>query len=293
MSKKGWLAAIFRTPDAAVESTAAAPKGGIPTSRAPSKNASAATTTRPIVASPPKMTVSVAPPPLRTTAPPAPGPRSEPVGDRPRLTMGVDGTGSRAAALKATQHMVDTLCATLPGELDVNLAVHGGGRLHTWTRFVPDPDFLRPIVARVRCEVGYTRLCDILERVLKSERVRVLIYIGDVFEEDRSRAVRLAKALLLNETRVIILHDGIGDEPAGEVFQTIAAITGGAVLPFSLSSLDQLGETLQAVSVLAVGGTELLETKQETMPAAPLLLKRLADTNKQQLLIGGNKGGAR
>jgi hypothetical protein len=150
---------------------------------------------------------------------------------------------------------------------------------------MPDADLLRPLAARIRCKAGYTKLCDIFERVLKSERVRVVVYVGDVFEESRSKAVRLAKALLLNETRVIILHDtGSRDDDDGEVFRSIAAITGGAVLPFDASALDQLGELLQAVAVLAVGGTELLETRQETMPAAPLLLERLADS--KQLLIG-------
>jgi hypothetical protein len=176
------------------------------------------------------------------------------------------------------------LFTALPGELEVNLAVHGGSRLHTYTRFMPDAELLRPIAARIRCQAGYTKLCDIFERVLKSERVRVVIYVGDVFEERRSTAIRLAKALLLNETRVIILHDSIGDEDDGAVFHEIAAITGGAVLPFDASALDDLGQMLQAVSVLAVGGTELLETKQDTMPAAPLLLERLADS--KQLLIG-------
>jgi hypothetical protein len=283
-NKKGWFASFFRTPDAAVESVAANSKGGIPTYRAASENASAATATRPIVAPPPKTVGSVAPPPLRTMAPPALGARPGPVGKRPRLTLGVDSTSSRAAAWEASQRVMGALFTALPGELDVNLAVHGGGRLHTYTPFMPDADLLRPIAARIRCQAGYTKLCDIFERVLKSERVRVVVYVGDVFEEQRSKAIRLAKALLLNETRVIILHDSIGDEHDGEVFGTIAAITGGAVLPFNMSALDQLGELLQAVSVLAVGGTELLETKQATMPAAPLLLERLADS--KQLLIG-------
>ena len=68
------------------------------------------------------------------------------------------------------------------------------------------------------------------------------------------------------------------------MFGTIAAITEGAVLPFCASALDELAAMLEAVSVLAVGGTELLAEKQTTMPAAPLLLERLEDA--KQLLIG-------
>jgi hypothetical protein len=283
--KGGWLASIFRSPDAALESAAAKPEGGIRTYRAPSENAPAATATRVIVAPPPKMVGSVAPPPLRAMAPPAPGACPAPVVERPRLVLAVDATSSRAAAWEASQRVMGALFTALPGELDVNLAVHGGGRVHTFTPFVPDADLLRPIAARIRCKAGYTKLCDIFERVLKSERVRVVVYVGDVFEESKSKAIRLAKALLLNETRVIILHDtGSRDDDDGAVFQTIATITGGAVLPFDASALDRLGELLQAVAVLAVGGTELLETRQEIMPAAPLLLERLAGS--KQLLIG-------
>ena len=129
------------------------------------------------------------------------------------------------------------------------------------------------------------RYCHILAAVLKLD-VRVVVYVGDVFEELHAKARRLAKALARKNTRVIVLHDGGSPEDAdGQVFQKIASITGGAVLPFDASALDDLGELLQAIAVLAVGGTELVEEKQETMPAAPRLLERLAES--QQLLISG------
>jgi hypothetical protein len=42
---------------------------------------------------------------------------------------------------------------------------------------------------------------------------------------------------------------------------------------------------LQVVSVLAVGGETMLEEKKATLPAAPVLLERIAVS--KQLLIGG------
>ena len=102
------------------------------------------------------------------------------------------------------------------------------------------------------------------------------------------KARRLAEALLLKNTRVIILHDGGSPEDSnGQIFQEIASITGGAVLPFDVDAIDELGELLQAIAVLAVGGTELVEEKQDTMPAAPVLLERLAES--KQLLLGNGK----
>ena len=91
---------------------------------------------------------------------------------------------------------------------------------------------------------------------------------------------------------MIILHDRAQlfapqARRADAVFQRIAAITGGAVLPFDASAIDELRAMLAAVAVLAVGGEEMLEAQQEAIPAAPLLLERLAES--KQLLIGSTK----
>jgi hypothetical protein len=263
--KKGWLASILR-PSSDEESVAspAVIRGG-------------GTSGPPVLQSRARPQLTMAPPEL----PPPPVEKIE----RARLVLAVDATSSRAVAWQASQRVMGGLFTALPGELDVALAVHGGGKVHTFTAFMPEVESLRRIAARLSCKAGYTKLLDVFERVLKSKRVRVVVYVGDVFEENRLYALRLAEALAVNETRVIILHDaGSRDHDDGEVFQKIAAITGGAVLPFESSVLDRLGELLQAVSVLAVGGPELLEAKQESMPAAPLLIERMADS--KQLLIG-------
>jgi hypothetical protein len=47
------------------------------------------------------------------------------------------------------------------------------------------------------------------------------------------------------------------------------------LLPFNVAALDQIGELLGAVAALAVGGLELVEEKQATMPAAAVLLQKL------------------
>ena len=83
----------------------------------------------------------------------------------------------------------------LPGALDVALAVHGGGRVHTFTAFTNDAATLRDRAAGVRCEAGMTRLLPILETSLKQRAVRVVVYIGDVFEESLSHGRRLADAM--------------------------------------------------------------------------------------------------
>lgn len=231
---------------------------------------------------------STAPPPRRSLAPSAAMPAAPAISEPPRLVLAVDATLSRAEAWKASQKKMAALFTALPGELEVALAVHGGSRIHTFTEFMPDAGELRRIAARIHCEAGGTRLLDILARVLALDRVRVVVYVGDVFEECEDAAAQLAEELRRKETRLIVLHDAVpGDDYTARVFGAIAAPTGGAVLPFDASALDALGAMLQAVAVLTVGGTELLETSEATLPAAPLLLRGIEDS--KQLRLGGPK----
>ena len=199
-----------------------------------------------------------------------------------RLVFAVDATSSRQKAWEAAKRLTDDVLGALPGELDVALAVHGGDRVHTFTEFTSDAAELRGMAAGVRCIAGYTRLVEILRRVAAmSEDVAVVVYIGDVFEESRRDARQIAVDLAQRGTRVIILHDtGSRDTDDGKAFAELAKLTGGAVLPFDASALERLGQLLEAVAVLAVGGTEMLETKQATMPAATLLLEHLGERKR-------------
>jgi hypothetical protein len=55
----------------------------------------------------------------------------------------------------------------------------------------------------------------------------------------------------------------------------MTALTAGALLPFDASALPKLRDLFAAVAVLAVGDVTMLAAKQETMPAARLLLSHL------------------
>jgi len=121
-------------------------------------------------------------------------------------------------------------------------------------------------------------LIDILARAVR-EKPKVVVYIGDCFEESQREAVSVAEQLKAQGTRVIFLQDG-NDRTAARVFPKLAALTGGAVLPFDLSSLGRLRELLGAVAVLAVGGEHLLEEKRETLPGAVLLLGYLEEAKR-------------
>ncbi|HEX5660112.1 MAG TPA: hypothetical protein VFX59_23110 [Polyangiales bacterium] len=197
---------------------------------------------------------------------------------RPRLVFALDATASREPAWEAAKATSDALFLALPGQLDVALAVHGGSRLKVFSDFVSEPSSLRDRAAGLSCEAGTTRIIEIMERCCEAKDVKVLVYIGDVFEESAESAESAATALRLRGTRVLILHDdkrALDVEPSRVVFQRIAKITGGAVLPFDASSVEALRALLEAIAALAVGGVKLLEQRAAVLPAARSLLRLL------------------
>jgi hypothetical protein len=211
---------------------------------------------------------------------------------QPRLIFAIDATASREPAWEAARQLQDELLVAMPDKLDVALAVHAASRVILFSEFTSNANELRAAAAGVRCAAGLTRLLDILDRVTKLRPApSVVLYIGDVFEENHGRAMRLADALLLQGTRVIILHDTSGFQNGarpseipilpGDTFGEIAERTGDAVLPFDISALSELRGLLQAVVVLAVGDVELLQSKQTTMPSATLLLEHLGNGKKR------------
>jgi hypothetical protein len=203
-----------------------------------------------------------------------------------RLMIGFDATASREMTWKQSSRMTDILIKTLPGQLAVALAVHGGGRLHTVTRYTTDAGKLRDKAAGICCEGGSTRMLDLLSHAA-ALAADVILYIGDSFEESGSRARKVADQLGKRGTRIIILQEG-NDRYARDVFAEIAERTGGALLPFDISSFDRIGkELLELVAVLAVEGVEAVEAKRDTTQAAQFLLSNL---DPKRLLIGQAKG---
>ena len=196
---------------------------------------------------------------------------------RPRLIFGFDATASREPAWATARTVTDSLFSALPGELDVALAVHGGGGLHTFTQFTANPATLRDHAAGITCRAGPTRLLQILARAVATQGVRVVIYIGDVFEESPKRGRLLADSLGAKGTKLIVLHDTT-DWTArrdAEIFLDLARRTGGCVLPFDADSPSRLRSLLAAVAAYAVGGEQLLEARRRDLPGATILLEHL------------------
>ena len=198
------------------------------------------------------------------------------IGDS-KLVLAVDATASREPAWNTAKRTTDALFGAIPGRLQVALAVHGGSELHTFTAFTREPSQLRDQAAGIKCRAGQTMLIPILEQVRTTDGIKVVVYIGDVFEEDAAEACDLADSLRLRGCRIIVLHDQSDGAHArsAQVFQELARRTAGAVLPFDISALATLRELLEAIGALAIGGIKLL--KESRKPGAALLLEHLAD----------------
>jgi hypothetical protein len=209
------------------------------------------------------------------TAPP-PEPHASAV-TRPRLVFGFDATASREPAWETARTVTDALVRALPGALDVALAVHGGSRLHTFTGFTSDARTLRDHAAGITCQAGRTRLLAILSAALARPGVRVVTYIGDVYEESPSQGQKLADAMGARGIKLIVLHDTShwSARRDYETFLDLARRTGGCVLPFDASAPDRLRDLLAAVAVYAVGGAELVHQQRDRLPGAVMLLKHL------------------
>ena len=213
---------------------------------------------------------------------PSLGPHAEPPMDsgtppRPRLIFGVDATASREPAWTAARQVTDALVKALPGELDVALAVHGGSRVHTFTAFTNNASTLRDRAAGVSCVAGLTRLLPILSASLNRAAVRVVVYVGDVFEENVIQGRQIADAMGGRGTKLIVLHDTV-DAAAyrdADVFWDLAKRTGGCVLPFDSNAPGRLRDLLSAVAVYAVGGEKLLRARRNDLPGAIALLDHL------------------
>jgi hypothetical protein len=199
---------------------------------------------------------------------------------RPRLVFAVDATASRDPAWAAARQVTDSLVKALPGELDVALAVHGGGRVHTFSAFTNDAATLRDRTAGITCIAGLTRLLPILAASLKRPAVRVVVYIGDVFEENVPRGRQIADAMGAAGIKLIVLHDtaDAGARRDVEMFWDLAKRTGGCVLPFDASAPGKLRDLLGAVAVYAVGGEKLLRERRQSLPGAVALLEHLGKT---------------
>ena len=177
---------------------------------------------------------------------------------RGKLIFALDATASRertwAHACGVQSTMFDV--AAGHGGLDLKLVFFQGAttcRASAWTNKTSE---LRNWMKAVRCESGFTQIERVLNHALKmatTGRVDALIFVGDAMEEDPELLCRLSKNLGERRVPIFVFQEG-NDTLATETFTQMAALSGGARLPFDLANLSRLKELLGGVAAYASGG---------------------------------------
>lgn len=199
---------------------------------------------------------------------------------RPRMVLAMDATASREPVWDIAKDLMDVICQALPGELDVALAVHSGGRMERYTAFTSKASQLRDEVASVSCHPGLTKLIPLMRRTLDFDGVKTMVYIGDVMEEDVEEAMIVCEKMRLRGIKLVVLHDktimDMKVAQAEKIFASMTKKTNGCVLEFDMSSIQKLKEILQALVVVSVKGRAVYQDeKLKRLPSMQLLLTHM------------------
>jgi len=205
---------------------------------------------------------------------------------RGNLVFALDATASRERTWDtAAQLQVQMFReVAIIGSLDVQLVyfrgmtgVNAECKASGW---VGDPMALAKLMAKIRCETGYTQIGRVLSHALREatqRKINAMVFVGDACEENRDQLIVSATELTRLGVPVFMFQEG-NDQIARLRFQEIAELTHGAYHRFDQGSAQQLAELLRAVAAFAVGGTTALERQRSA--AARLLLRQ----------VGGKEG---
>jgi len=177
-----------------------------------------------------------------------------------RVIVGVDLTASREWCLREARRamagMFDALAAL--GSIAVKLAYFRGEdcKAGPWQN---DARAVCRSMLALSCKAGGTQIGRIL-RLAGNEPgpVSAVVYIGDTCEEDGDELAALAHRLGQKHIPVYVFHERgrFGEWFAQEIFEAIAAASGGVYCPFGAQSGEALRELLAGVAAFAAGGCD-------------------------------------
>ncbi len=195
-----------------------------------------------------------------------------------RLIFAMDATASRAPSwdLACSLHAELFHAARDAAQLAVQLVFFRGAGELKHSRWSATPDALLRAMLSVRCLGGMTQIVRVIDHAARQAAehpIRALILVGDSFEEDAARAGAAAGRLALYNVPMFIFQEG-NDPRAAAVFRELAALTGGAHLPFAPGGAAELRGLLRAVATFAASGRGGLE-RALANPMAERLLAQL------------------
>jgi hypothetical protein len=176
------------------------------------------------------------------------------------LLFGIDLTASREWSLtearRATAAMFDAVASL--GPVSVKLAYFRGEECKAGPWRTDAGAVCRSLLS-LACRTGYTQIGRIL-RMAESEPgpVSAVVLIGDNCEEDGDELAALAHRLGQKHIPVFVFHEQgrTGDWAEREIFEAVAAASGGVYCPFGGESGEALRELLSGVAAYSVAGAE-------------------------------------
>jgi hypothetical protein len=199
---------------------------------------------------------------------------------RARLVFALDATMSRQPtwdlACRVQGEMFNA--AAEVGGLAVQLVYFRGFDECRASRWVIAPQALTDLMTQIQCRGGHTQIARVLRHVRKETQqssIKALVYVGDAMEEPIDDLCALAGELGLLGIKTFMFHEG-HDPVAGQAFQEIARLTGGAYARFDASAPQSLAGLLRAVAAYAAGGVDALNRLASRDAEARALLTALA-----------------
>lgn len=198
-----------------------------------------------------------------------------------RMYFALDATMSRQPTWDLATSLQAEMFSAAAEETGLNVRLlyfRGFGELGV-SPWLCDPDDMVKKMSRVSCRAGRTQLERLFKYALKDaqdNQVKVLVFVGDCFEENEDVVMDLAGHLGLQGVRCFMFHEG-QDPVAEHVFRAIARVTGGAYAKFDANAADTLLTLLQAAVAYASGGSEGLGRLADNNTAGRKMLKRIVD----------------
>jgi hypothetical protein len=203
-----------------------------------------------------------------------------PLTERGRLIFALDATMSRQPtwdqACKLQADMFREAAAA--GGLDIQLVYYRGLGECRASPWIAEPARLGALMSRIDCRGGHTQISKVLAHARRendSQKVEVLVFVGDAMEEALDDLCAAAGELGLRNVKAFMFQEG-NDPVCEQAFGEIARLTGGAFCRFAPGAAHELAELLRAAAAYAAGGMKALaDLKRRNNAGATRLLEQL------------------
>ena len=174
-----------------------------------------------------------------------------------RILFALDATASREPTWDLATNLHAELFEAAAGTgVAVQLAYYRGYREFHASPWSTSAPALLAQMTGVACRGGITQIARLLGHALaesKRGRIQALVFVGDACEEPPDQVAHAAGQLAVLGVPCFVFQEG-ADPLAARVFRDIAAITGGAHVPFAAGSADELRALFGAVAAYAAHG---------------------------------------